>query len=631
MFCEKCGNELDNNQTMCPNCGESTEVLYDNSSLEENNNYNFDMNDTNLKKSGSKKVILFTSIIVMIIAATLTVLAFTSNAFKSPKQIYLSTEGKNIQEKIENLKDDGTFVGNIIKLSEHAHETEREYSLNVDLDSLSLNLPLLGQSLDLSSITSVLKNSKVVVNQKSDPNKNQQLMDVDILVNNTKFFDFLAAFENDVLALSVPVLFDKYLVADLSQAGNAVENLDLPEWINKFSSASSVITPKDILQSLSFEEKKLENIKKDYSKVLKNSIDKEQVSMEKNVQFKVGEFDLKCNKLTIKFEKEDLQRVIINLVDATAENDGIYELIKENIDNIYELLKSSNFSDNLGDIEKNKAEFSKEKFKEGINEIKTGLEKSFENLVLPEGITMSVFTNKKEIVGRTINAKIKTADSDETVGLSVNFSGVADYKNRNIKDLEIKLNYDDNSNISNTISEIIFEYNLDGNLDKETESGKKDFSVAVGSGGFSTKVFKLNSDYNITSDSKSNSQETSHDYDVSVGVPMMFSIDANGNLTVNKWENAKEKQFGNDIDFSLNLDIPANILSGETSIGLDFNSKTKNTLDVTFDFPSFDSENSIDITNASEEEISQLKTQIETSIKKFVENNLELINLFQQF
>ncbi len=567
---------------------------------------------------------------MLIVVTTLTVLAFTSNAFKSPKEIYLSAERKNIKEKIENLKDDGTFVGNIIKLSDHAHETEREYSLSIDLDSLSLNSSLSGQSPDFSLITSILKNSKVIINKKSDPAKNQQLINVDVLINNTKFFDFLAAFENDILTLSAPVLFDKHLVADLSQTGNAVENLDLPGWIDKFSSTSvNIVTPKDILRALSFENKKLDSIKKDYSKALKNSINKEQVSMEKNVQFKVGEFDLKCNKLTIKFEKEDLKRVIMNLLDATAENDAFYELTKENIDNIYELLKSSDSSDDLEDFEKSKDEFSKEKFKEGINEIKTGLEKSFENLVLPEGISMSIFTNKNEIVGRTINTKIKTANSDETVGLSVNSSGVADYKNRNIKDWEIKLSYDNDSNIGNTINEIIFEYKLDGNLDKETESGKKDFSIAIGSKGFSTKVFKLNTDFNITSDSKSNFKESSHDYKVSIGVPMMFSIDANGNLTVNKWENPKEKQFGNDMDFSIKLDIPANILSGETSIGLDFSSKTKNTLDVTFDFPSFDPKNSIDITNASEEEISQLKAQIETSIEKFIENNLELINLFQ--
>lgn len=54
MFCEKCGNELDNNQTVCPYCGESTELLYDNSSLEENNNYNLDMNDTTSKSQAQK-------------------------------------------------------------------------------------------------------------------------------------------------------------------------------------------------------------------------------------------------------------------------------------------------------------------------------------------------------------------------------------------------------------------------------------------------------------------------------------------------------------------------------------------------------------------------------------------------
>jgi len=52
-------------------------------------------------KSGSKKVVLFGGIIVFIVAAALTVLAFTSNAFKSPKQVYLSTEGRYAKKIIE--------------------------------------------------------------------------------------------------------------------------------------------------------------------------------------------------------------------------------------------------------------------------------------------------------------------------------------------------------------------------------------------------------------------------------------------------------------------------------------------------------------------------------------------------
>ena len=68
-------------------------------------------------------------------------------------------------------------------------------------------------------------------------------------------------------------------------------------------------------------------------------------------------------QITIKFEKEDLKRVIMNLLDATAENDAFYELTKENIDNIYELLKSSDSSDDLEDFEKVKMNFQKKNLK----------------------------------------------------------------------------------------------------------------------------------------------------------------------------------------------------------------------------------------------------------------------------
>ena len=173
-------------------------------------------------------MVLFGGIIVFIVAAALTVLAFTSNAFKSPKQVYLSTEGRYAKKIIENLKEEGAFLGNIKKLSEHSHETEREYSLSIDLDTSKINIPI-GGSIDLTSITELLDNSKLVINEKSNPEKNQKITGIDVLINNTKLIDFIAAFENDIFALSIPVVFDKYIVADLSKPEDAIKDSDLEE------------------------------------------------------------------------------------------------------------------------------------------------------------------------------------------------------------------------------------------------------------------------------------------------------------------------------------------------------------------------------------------------------------------
>src|SRR5690606_37077678 len=165
-------------------------------------------------KSGSKKVVLFGGIIVFIVAAALTVLAFTSNAFKSPKQVYLSTEGRYAKKIIENLKEEGAFLGNIKKLSEHSHETEREYSLSIDLDTSKINIPICLR-IDLATITELLDNSNLVINEKTNPEKNQKITSIDVLIDNTKLIDFIAAFENDIFALLSPVDFDKYKVQDI--------------------------------------------------------------------------------------------------------------------------------------------------------------------------------------------------------------------------------------------------------------------------------------------------------------------------------------------------------------------------------------------------------------------------------
>lgn len=587
MFCEKCGNELNNNQSICPNCS----------------------------KSISKKIVLFATVVIFIIATTFTVLASTSDIFKSPKKIYLNTEKKNFENLVENLKDEGSFIGNLKTLSEYAHQTENEFSVHLDIDNAYLNS---------SPITKILDNSKLIINKKANPDKDQRVINADILVNNAKLIDIMAALENDVLTLSVPVLFDKYVITDFKELEKLLDKLGYPQNSNLLSNKTNIITPSKLLNLFSFDENKIDNIINKYSKVLEDSINKEQISIDKNVDFTVGEFDFKCDKLTIKFEKSDLQRIIINLVDATAENEDIYQLIKDYLVRLYGVFEDSNSSSELGKLDDALAEFTQEKFKENVNELKISLEKTFENLELPEGISISIFKNKKKIIGRTVNAKFKNTKTDETFSLYTDFSGVTRHQNKNIKNLETKLTYAHGNNEV----KVTLEYDLDGTLDKENESGKKNFSIGFGSGGISTKVLKLNADYSIISDSKSNSVKDSHDYNVEISIPMLFSINANGNLVVNLWKNPKQKQFGRDIDFSLRTDIPGNMLLNETSIDFGFNAKSKNTLDIDFNFPVFDSDNSIDIVNSDEDEISQMIDDIKTSLTNFVQENQDLINLF---
>src|SRR5690606_34345240 len=115
---------------------------------------------------------------------------------------------------------------------------------------------------------------------------------------------------------------------------------------------------------------------------------------------------------------------------------------------------NTEYSDELGDIQDIEADFTKEKFKKGINEIKAKLEKAFDNFELPDGINMSIYINKKEIVGRTIDTKFKTPASDNTLNLSVDFKGVSEYKNKNIKNLEIEFGFSgDYSIVRNVILE----------------------------------------------------------------------------------------------------------------------------------------------------------------------------------
>lgn len=633
MFCEKCGNEVNENESICPHCGAVSA-----SSVGSDDKYSSNNSDERIglepitgdnsmyqpekpKKSGIKKYIAFGGIIVLLLIGSLAVFANAFDFFKSPKQLYLEIEGKNIMSLVNETKDGmkENYNKSIKPLLEKTSETKVEYSASADLSLIPGVDPY-----SASMINDLLDNSKIVVSTKSNPKDKQNITDLSLFLKGSKLIDSTLLNNKDQVAVSVPALYSKYLLVNLNEINSVMEKFGMPSDAENSQIPKKIITNEDIQKVIKIDEAKFMNIVKNYGKVLSDSISDEQVTMEKGIEFKVNDLDFKARKLTVQLDEEQFKGLVIKMFEAMENDQDLYDLTVQNMINVFKLYEEAgyNVSSNGGiNLEE---ELSRDNFKKSLSEFKENLKGSLDEVSISDGVKMSIYVDGDNIIGRTVDMKIKTPDLEEPVNVSVNYSGVSEYKNKNISNLEIKAS---GKGIPD-VDEVSLKTTYDTTIDKNNGSETGKSNITVGLKGQSISADLLKADIDITKGDTEGSKKYSYKYDVVCGVPMVASLTAEGKLDMDVWEKDKEKKSGSDVTFS----IDANLSNApDQKIAATVNVKTENTFDVDFEFPEFDSTNSVDIGKADENQLGEVMMEVQMSMQKFFEDNQELIEMFMQY
>ncbi|MDP4094025.1 MAG: zinc ribbon domain-containing protein [Bacillota bacterium] len=632
MFCENCGFKLDDGLLFCPNCGVRTQNLNtDENKTPQPENHDLFIDQCNTgtyiqnipsttpipKKRFTKKLVLICSILVIVLAAgCFGIYAFTSDMFKSTKSIYLEIESKNIMKSINSVRSSlkDNYNENIKPLLEKKHETKTKLSLDMDLSSIP--------GIDSSAapqVSKLLKNIDLTIDTKSNPLNEQSITNLALNIKNNKFIAADIIQNKNRLAASIPDLYNKYLTLDKKDINKFLDNIGLNNNMGT-NIPSKFLSGLDIYNAIKVDDKELDGLLREFGKVMEESIQDNQITEEDDVAIKVNDLNINCRKFTLNLDESTVKSIILKLVDTAGQNEAFYNLTVKNILNILKLYEDAGY--NIAGTGDNKLEsiLSKDNFKKGMSSFRDQLKSALKDVSIPGGLKMSIYAKGHTIIGRTLDATIKTSDSEEGIKLDLNYNGVSNYNSRNISNLELKLSSPDTQS---DMQELDLRYSYDTTISKDIESGNA--SLVVDGKGNSLNRSLLKADIKINkSSTDTKSQKYTYNYDISFGMPEQASI--TGAIDINTWQKNKEKTSGRDI--KLSYDYKPDLgpkLKGSININ------TETTLDTNFKLPDINSSNSVDIGNADQNELSSIGKEITNSLQDFLLKKQDLLRILGEF
>lgn len=612
MTCKNCGKEILEIETLCPICGTELNKSIEESSVTtetesepiyQQDSYNTD-NSAPVKKKSKKPLVIGGIIAVLIILCGVAAMAST-DLFKSPKQIYMQSEQKNLNESIALIKDHikKSYNEQVKPFSENPYQDKMEVSMNLDLKGIPGVDPNMAPV-----IQNLIAGSKLVFDSKVNPAKKQSLTDFALTVAGNEFLKGSFVNDNNKLGLSVPAFYDKYVTADGNDLKSLYKNLSIPENGNI---PKKIINNNDILKSINLNEKDIDKIIENYGQFYYDSLKDSQFTMEKNSSVDLGGSNVNCKKITINMDEKSYKEFVTKLADKVENDDALFNLVYDNIINVMKLYEDAGYI-NLKDADfadiSDKAK-AKDSLKKAVKEFKD----EFAKTSLPQGYKITVWIDgQKNIVARKYETSIKDSN-----GEAVNLNG--DIKNftkdgKSTKSIELVLTGKPNEKLT-------FKYNADTSTASKESNGKLSLSgtsLAQNGGNID-----MNITFNSKPDEKSNNQKAAVKFDMKTeGFDKSSdNVKLSGEFNIDGQMDDKNKSRTYNYDVKLNMQEPG---SSNAPISMGFKIKQDIKFGVEPKMPAINASNSLNLNTASQEELQGAMTQVNQAVQKFFMQNSSL-------
>ncbi|MCX7746777.1 MAG: hypothetical protein N2645_07790 [Clostridia bacterium] len=569
MFCENCGKQSVNSSGICEACGHSHAALSETaaaSSPTSETQYNqygasapaYPGYTVQEPQPKPKKVFLKV-VVALIVVALLGVGAYAGvQLMKSPKQSYMEIESKNIDQVKDQVKNAFKYsLDKLEKQSKDTYEAKTEISMGADIK----NIPG-ADSAQLGIISELLNSFKISATTKSDPKKKQSVNDFDVSLKDKSLVKGTIVTDDQKVAISVPDLYEKYILADLGDMASLKKTFGMGEGDNF---PKKLLSSDDIMGAFKVNEKDLDQIIMKYGKVYFDSIDEKNLTLEKSVEFDAGSGKVNCKKFTVKFDEATFRKMLLNFYDAMAEDDALLNVTYGNILNLYKLYYESGYITKEAFEKLDSIDVIKKKIKDAKTDFKADVDK----MKLPGAVTMSVFVDGSRIIGRsidipteevTVNVSCKEWDKDKTKMevLEIVATSKVDSSKLNLK------------------------------FTSESQLNEKDY----------TGTANVKIDLNVTSSEGQN-------------------ISGSGELALSNEEKGKSNISEFKMKFAANQPD-----STEKLASIDLNTKTETTFGVDVKMP--DLSNALNLNKASDAELQQFGQDMQAAMQKFIMENMQL-------
>lgn len=270
--------------------------------MEENqNNEIIEINEEKNNKRENKKNILITSIAVILVLIISVIALASTNLIKSKgvKFIELLTKDQYVVEMVENIAED------------YEDERETNYNLSLKKNFLSIidsTFTLLGNDLVLDA--NVIKQEDNIDTKASLKLGTFELQSLELIK------------EDDLIALSVPNLFENYI---------AINNKNANEVARKLGFISG-----DNIEKVDDDILKIVN---KYGKILSKSINN-YIEIQHDVEINTNENKLSTKEYVLTLGEKELNKIALDILEVLKDDDKTIEFLnnyytKEEIENLY--------------------------------------------------------------------------------------------------------------------------------------------------------------------------------------------------------------------------------------------------------------------------------------------------------
>ncbi len=269
-------------------------------------------------KSKKKIITMLIIIIVLILIIATAILYFTTDIFKSPKQLFF----KYLSKQIGNGKEI-----NYTQMLEQIKENEsKSYISNTEM---KLNIKMEDDEYfktDSEYTNESAEELKFTVEQKVNSKEHSSYNRINASMGEKELAEVELVQNNDTYAVKSDYLNeDKYI---------SIENNNLKEFFKKLGmdddqlqDVPDKITPVDIYSFLYISNEEQKNITDKYKKFLNENLKEDKFEKTKNENIKIDNKEISVNKYEMKLSEKDIINITNNFFETLKKDDMTLDLI----------------------------------------------------------------------------------------------------------------------------------------------------------------------------------------------------------------------------------------------------------------------------------------------------------------
>lgn len=269
-----------------------------------------------------KKIIWGIIAVLIIVAALMGILYYTTDLFKSPEQLFY-----------KHLADDVNFLGKTT-YADVMKELKKEAEASSE-NAGEITAKVTTTDTQTQEIATVLEKGKITYDMKTVGKEKKMQGDITLNYDGKDIVTVNVLQNKEQYGIKVAEAYDKYV---------SVENNNLKALFQKLGVDTTDIPDKiemvDYYELLNIDEETLKHIEDTYTGVIKQNIPVESYSVEKNVTVKIDGEDVTTNAYKLTLTEEQTKVILEKVLETLKADDTTLNLIIEKYNMIAEPYKA---------------------------------------------------------------------------------------------------------------------------------------------------------------------------------------------------------------------------------------------------------------------------------------------------